>query len=162
MKASRWTAFWVISSSFCAAMVLTVIPLPDTLRALRPEWVALVLIYWCLAVPQRVGIGSAWVAGLLTDALTGTLLGQHALGFAVLAYVILKLHRRVRLFPLPQQIPVVLVLLTIYQLLNLWILGISGAAPSHGLAWLQPVIGALLWPIVFLALRAGRRRFKLR
>ena len=69
----------VILLTFVIALLLTVIPLPDWARYLRPDWVGLVLIYWCMALPERVGVTTGWFMGLLVDLLTGTVLGQHAL-----------------------------------------------------------------------------------
>ena len=78
MIGSRQHGGGVIAFTFIIALLLTVIPLPEGLRFLRPDWVGLVLIYWCMALPHRVGVASGWFMGLMVDLLTGTLLGQHA------------------------------------------------------------------------------------
>lgn len=150
----------VIVFTFIVALVLTIIPLPDTARYLRPDWVGLVLIYWCLAVPDRVGVGTAWLMGLLVDLLTGTLLGQHALSLAVVAYLTLRFHQRVRLFPVWQQAFIVLVLLVLHQLLALWISRIIGRPAAPWYFWAPAVIGMLLWPPVYAMLRTLRRGFR--
>lgn len=153
---------WVILLSFIVSLMLTIIPLPDMLQYLRPEWSALVLLYWCMALPQRIGVGVGWVAGLFLDVLKGALLGQHALGLAVVAYLTLQLHQRIRVYPLWQQALTVLMLLNLYQLLLVWFDGITGQ-PSKGLAyWLPPLAGMLIWPWIFLLLRHLRRRYKVR
>lgn len=150
----------VIFFTFVAALVLTVVPLPDDLRILRPDWVLLVLIYWCMALPQRVGVGIGWLLGLFTDVLTGTLLGQHALAYSLVAFLTLKLHQRLRLYPLWQQALSMLVLLALGQLLMLWINGIVGRPIHSWLYWMPSLTGALLWPFVFLLLRGLRRAFR--
>ncbi|MDV3237284.1 MAG: rod shape-determining protein MreD [Gammaproteobacteria bacterium] len=150
----------VIFFTFVAALVLTVVPLPDDLRILRPDWVLLVLIYWCMALPQRVGVGIGWLLGLFTDVLTGTLLGQHALAYGLVAFLTLKLHQRLRLYPLWQQALSMLVLLALGQLLMLWINGIVGRPIHSWLYWMPSLTGALLWPFVFLLLRGLRRAFR--
>ncbi len=61
----------LILASFVLAMMLAIIPLPDSVRLLRPDWVSLVLVYWCMAVPERIGVGSGWIVGLFLDALYG-------------------------------------------------------------------------------------------
>ena len=75
-----------VVSSFMVAMILRIIPLPKDLALLNPDWVAIVLLYWILAVPERCGVLRAWTIGLVVDALTGRLLGQHALAYGVMVY----------------------------------------------------------------------------
>ena len=147
----------VIVISFLVALVLTVLPLPDWAINLRPEWTALVLLYWCMALPHRVGVGIGWCVGMLLDVLKGTLLGQHALGMAVIAYLTINLHQRIRVFPLWQQALTVLMLLALYQLLILWF---SGQQPKGWTYWLPSISGMVLWPWVFILLRGVRRYFK--
>lgn len=148
----------IILLSFIVAFALTVVPLPDWLVPMRPEWVALVLIYWCMALPDRVGVGVGWVTGLLLDVLRGALLGQHALSLAITAYITLQLYQRLRVFPMWQQAFSVLVLIMLHLTLQLWIRGISGQA-ADAWAWLLPALSSmLLWPIIFLLLRDLRRR----
>lgn len=150
----------VVVASFAVAMLLTLIPLPDWALVLRPEWVALVLIYWNLALPERVGIGYAWVVGLLLDVLNGALLGQHALGLTVMAFFAVKLHQRVRVFPLWQQAAIVLVLVSMYLLLVLWVRGIAGTSPQTWSYFLSGLVSMALWPWLFMLMRGLRRRFR--
>ncbi len=144
---------------FVVALSLEVMPLPHWAQELRPQWVNLALIYWCMALPQRVGVGSAWTLGLFEDVLTGTLLGQHALGLSLTAYMVVNLHQRIRIFPLWQQSLVVFVLLLVERLLSLWIIGASGQPMPTLWYWMPTVMGMLLWPWVFIVLRDIRRRF---
>jgi rod shape-determining protein MreD len=81
------TGGWVIVVSFLLAFWLSEIPLPGGLDRFRPDWVAMVLIYWGMALPHRIGIGVGWGVGLLLDVGRGGLLGQHALALAVVAYL---------------------------------------------------------------------------
>ena len=150
---------WVILATLVGAMALSIAPSPRWAEVVRPEWTALVLIYWCLALPQRVGIGIAWGTGLLMDVLTDSLLGEHALGFSVLAYLALRVHKRTRLSPLWQQGVTVLVLLSLHQLLSLWVRGMTGQAPQGWLYWTPPLVGMACWPPLYLLLRHLRRRF---
>lgn len=151
---------WIIIASLLAALALTILPLPDWLGPIRPEWVVLVLIYWCMALPARVGVGVAWTSGLLLDVLRAGLLGQHALSLAIVAYITLQLYQRIRVFPLWQQAVSVFVLVLLHLLLQLWIKGISGNPPP-ALAFLLPALSSmLLWPLIFLGLRRLRRRYR--
>jgi len=150
----------VIIISLLIAYVLTIMPLPEWARDWRPDWVALVLIYWCMAAPQRVGVGVAWLAGLLLDVLHGALLGQYALGLAVTAYLVLNVHLRLRNQPLWQQAGVVMAILAIHRLLVLWVNGVIGHPPGTWGYWLPVLVGGLLWPWLFVVLRDLRRRYK--
>lgn len=150
---------FIIILSFAAAMLLTIVPLGDALRPLRPDWVGLTLIYWSLALPERISVGSGWLAGLFVDVLTGTLLGQHALGLSVVAFLCVRLHQRIRLYPVWQQSLTVLMLLALHQLISLWIDSTIGRpAPGWGY-WSASLVGALLWPLLYQFLRGVRRHF---
>jgi rod shape-determining protein MreD len=151
---------WIIIASFLAALALTILPLPGWLAMIRPEWVALVLIYWCMALPGRVGVGFAWTIGLLLDVLRAALLGQHALSLAIVAYITLQLYQRIRVFPLWQQAVSVFILILLHLMLQLWIKGMSGNPPP-ALTFLLPALSSmLLWPLMFLGLRRLRRRYR--
>ena len=148
----------ILLSFFCAYSLM-IIPLPDWLAPLRPEWVALVLIYWCMALPNRVGVGIGWITGLLLDVLLGGLLGQHALSMSIIAYLTLKLHQRVRVSPLLQQAFSILILILLHQILIIWIQGITGHAAHTWTYWLPSLSSMLIWPAIFIVLRNLRRRY---
>lgn len=159
MNLNRHHGGIIIVLSFATAMLLTIIPLPDSLRAARPDWVTLTLIFWCLVLPYRVSVGSGFVAGLLLDTLNGTLLGEHALSLSLIAYLCVRLHQRIRVYPMWQQSLTVMVFLTLHQLLTLWIDSVIGRPmPSLGY-WLPSLIGALLWPVIYQLLTSLRINF---
>ena len=118
------------------------------------------LIYWTLALPQRVGVTVGFSLGILLDALTGTLLGQHALSLSLIAYITLKTHQRVRLFPLWQQSVFVLGMLLLERVLSALAMGVAGRGVAGVEFWLATVVGALLWPWAYFILRDLRRRFR--
>ena len=107
----------VIIFSFIIAYMLTAMPLPEWALNWRPAWVTIVLIYWCMAIPQRVSIGIGWTLGLLLDVQQGTVFGQNAIALTIIAWIIVKLHQRIRVFPLVQQALLVCVLLWMLLLL---------------------------------------------
>lgn len=151
---------WVIVASFIVALVLAIIPLPDWLDRFRPDWVGLAIIYWCMAIPHRVNVGTGWIMGLFLDAAQSTLLGQHALALAVVAFLAVRTHRRIRVLPLWQQTLGVFFFLSVNQLLIAWINGIMGYSP-RGWWYLAPALGGMIvWPWVYTILRALRRRFQ--
>ncbi|MBI4006765.1 MAG: rod shape-determining protein MreD [Gammaproteobacteria bacterium] len=150
---------WIIFISFIVALMLTAMPLPDWATNWRPAWVAMVLVYWCMALPDRIGIGIGWSMGLLLDVLQGTLLGQNALGLAVLAYFIIQSHQRIRMFPLIQQAFLISLLVLFYLFLTLWVRGIMGIPPQLWTYWMPAFTSMLLWPWLFIILRDIRRRY---
>lgn len=150
----------IIILSFVIALMLTVMPLPDWAEEIRPQWVVLVLIYWAMALPQRVSVGSGWVMGLLLDVINDAVLGQHALALAFIAFLTAHLHQRLRVFPQSQQAIVILVFCVIYNLIVLWIKGITGNAPSVWLIVIPSFTTALIWPLIFILLRHARRFYR--
>lgn len=149
----------VILATLAVAMFLTILPIPDWAEELRPQWVAMVLIYWCMVSPERVGVFWACATGVVLDVLSGTLLGQHALTLSVVAYLAVELHKRIRAFPLWQQALSVWVLLLVDHLLALWVLGATGQPTPTLSYWSPTFIGMLLWPWLFIVLRDVARRF---
>ena len=152
-KGTRYIVF-----SLIIALALTIVPVPEYLASFRPEWVALVLLYWIMALPQRLGVNVAWILGLCLDVLKGALIGQHALALAVLAYLMLNLSLRIRVYPFWQQSVVVGLILFIYYALLLWIYDMTGTINYSWHYWWPVLLGALLWPWIFIILRDLRRR----
>ena len=160
MNVEKHHGGWVILLSFIFSFMLAIIPLPIWATIWRPDWVEMVLIYWCLAIPQRIGIISAWSIGIIYDVLHNSLLGQHALFFSVIAYVSIKLHRQIRLFPLWQQAIVIFGLVTITHLLNIIINSILGHPPLVLVSFIYEGLSSmLLWPWLFIILRDMRRTY---
>ena len=152
-------AYWVIIVSFLAAYVLAVLPLPHWLLWVRPEWVALVLIYWTIALPHRVGILTALLLGILLDTLEGAALGQNAFALVVVALLSLTLYQRLRVFSVLQQSGTVFVLVGINQLVCQWVQNLEGVGSTELLFLLPAVSSALLWPFVLHILRSLRRHY---
>ncbi|MBI3897389.1 MAG: rod shape-determining protein MreD [Gammaproteobacteria bacterium] len=148
----------ILFGTFAVAILLNILPGPAWAEPFIPDWVALVLIYWCMAAPQRISVGTGWALGLFLDVLYGALLGQHALAKAVIAFITVRLHPQLRMFPRWQQAVSVLVLLAINQLLVLWIRGAIGTDPGTVFYWTPSVVGMLIWPWLFVILRDLRRR----
>lgn len=143
------------------AVLLTLLPLPGQLEALRPYWVGLVLIYWALELREMVSLGLAFLIGVLLDVLTASLMGLNALSLVVLIYLVQRFRARLRFFPPWQQALAVLGLLVNDQIIRLWVTSLLGEPLPTWRYWLPPLVGMALWPWLFLLLdrvRAGRRR----
>jgi rod shape-determining protein MreD len=152
---------WVILVTVMIAMVLSVVELPadapEWLAWLRPNWLVLVVFYWVMAVPHRIGLIAAWVVGLLVDVLHGELLGLTAFTLAALTYVTWSLYERLRMYSTAQQAMVVLVLAfaveLVRQIVHVLTLDV-GITPAMAIPALAT---ALLWPPAYLILRWIRR-----
>jgi len=150
----------IILISFVVALMLMMMPLPDSIRMFRPEFVTMLLIYWCMALPDRVGVGIGWIVGLLLDVIMGALLGQHALALVIVAWITLKLYQRIRVYPKWQQALAVLILIVLSQMIVLWVQGIIGRSPKTWMYWLPSVTSMLLWPWLFALMHNIRRVYK--
>ncbi|MBK5966137.1 rod shape-determining protein MreD [Thiocystis minor] len=158
MSETERRGLWMVLSSLALAMFLTIVPMPAGLEDFRPQWVTLTLLFWCLTLPERVGVFWGFGTGLMLDVLTASVLGQQALGLSLVAYVAVKLHARIRLFPLWQQSFFVWVLLLAERLLTLWILGATGQPMPTLSYWVPTFIGLLIWPWLSAALTQVERR----
>jgi len=148
----------VIVISILIAMVLMLMPLPDSLRVVRPEWVLLTLMYWAMALPRRVGVGYAWFVGLFMDVLLGGILGVLAFAYALVVYLILHFHLQLRQFPLWQQALSLMSLILLVHIVTV----MMTPAMTEWHAWLPAVVSTLLWPLIYVFLRAVRRTFHVR
>jgi rod shape-determining protein MreD len=124
-----------------------------------PDFFALTLVFWNVHQPRKVGMGIAFVFGLLMDVHNGALFGQHALAYTLLSYGAITLHRRIQWFPVLSQSIYVFALLLLAQLasaaIRLWV---GGAAPLWWLGLFSCLIGAAVWPLMHAVLLAPQRR----
>jgi len=160
MNDSPASGRWVIYLSLFVGLALSLWPLPDAVRPFWPAWSALILVYWGMALPNRVNVGIFWVTGILLDALHGSLLGEHALALALLAFVMTRWYLQLRVFPVSQQILAVALLLALYEFLLFWIRGIAGSGQPLFYSLAPIVSGALAWPWLYFVLRGLRRRHR--
>ena len=149
MPLNNTIGFFRILLTLILAMCLRIVPLSDDLALLNPDWVLLVLIYWSLYLPDRVGIFHAWIFGLFTDVLLGRMLGQYALAYSIIIFVCLKFHKRFRQFPLLQQGLFIFFCLLLSQLLLFFIKNLQHPAQLHASFWLPVFTGTLIWPFVY-------------
>jgi len=132
--------------------------LPWGRTPLVPDFLALALVFWNVQQPRRVGIGAAFVFGLLMDVHDGALFGEHALAYTLLSYGAISLHRRILWFPLGAQAVHILPLLLIAQVASLLIrLWVGGRFPGWTY-FIESAVGTALWPVVSWLLLAPQRR----
>lgn len=147
-----------ITATVIIALIFAIVPLPEAIRAARPDLLLLLVIYWSLSAPRIAGLTFAWLCGLAIDLLTGVLLGQHALAFLLVALLTHKFQLRMRIFPIWHQTLTVLMLLVLYQFLVFWIDGVIGQPVTAWSRWIPVLTGALLWPLLVAVLDTWNRR----
>ncbi|NKB64805.1 MAG: rod shape-determining protein MreD [Gammaproteobacteria bacterium] len=148
----------VIIFTIVIALLLNLTPYPDWMENARPDWVTLVLFYWCLALPNRVGVGWGWVVGIILDVLYYSILGQHAIGKAFVALIAVIAHRRMRMYHLWQQCVVVFLVSCADIACTLWIYRITNNTGIELVYWTSALTTALLWPVIYTILRFVRQR----
>lgn len=142
---------WFIYFSLILALMVNLIPFGQFPGI--PDWVALVLAFWCIREPFKVGMGAAFVLGILMDVGDGSLMGQHAFAYVLLAFTAVGLSRRILWFPLGQQAIHVFPMLFGAQFLMMVVRMLAGGAFPGVLWFLSSVVSTLLWyPITFLLL----------
>ena len=147
---------WYMALTVVLALLFNLMPWHDLVGV--PDMVALVLAFWCVHQPRKMGIGAAWFVGLMMDAGNGALLGQHAFGYAFLAFGAISLHRRILWFSLWQQAAHVLILLLVCQALMLAV-GMIAGSPFPGIGYFAgSLVAAALWPIASFVLLLPQRR----
>ena len=148
---------WVIPATFLASYVLISFPVGLQWRGYAPDWVTLVLIYWCMAAPQRVGVGAAWLVGLGLDLLTFGLVGSHALTKTVIAFLVGRVALRLRVYPVWQQTAFILILLVVETAILVAIKYLVDGRLGGMVSWPALAVGVAVWPFLFWILRRCRR-----
>jgi len=146
----------VICISFLMSMILEILPLPHWALWFRPEWTFVLLLFWVIFTPHRVGIVTAFFIGIFMDCLMGTLLGQHALAFTVVTYLVIKFHSQLNNAPLLQQLGMLLMLVLLELALQYWIMELVGLPLGHGSYWFPVLTTVMVWPwLCALSHRSG-------
>lgn len=145
-----------IWASLMAALLLDMLPFGRTVW--MPEFLALVLVFWNIHQPLRVGIGTAFMLGLIIDVNQTAMLGQHALSYTVLCFLATLINRRLLWFSVPSQALQVLPLFAIAHGLTLLIRMLAGGIFPGWYILVAPLIEALLWPLASVLLLLPQRR----
>ncbi|MEC9205705.1 MAG: rod shape-determining protein MreD [Pseudomonadota bacterium] len=150
--------FLVIFLSLILSLALTIITF--ALGEFSPDWLYLTVIYWILAVPNSIGLITAWFIGLLTDVTFGSILGSNALTFVIISFIIIKTYKFIRYLTVYQQSLIIFILLFIKQTILMWIDGAVGIEiPSFSTYYWSVLTSAIAWPLVFFTLRYVRRKY---
>ena len=150
----------LIFLSLLAAALLSLLPLPEVLMPFKPYWVAMVVNYWSLETHGVISLGLAFLIGVIVDALTGSLMGLHALSLVVMVFLVQRFRSRLRFFPPWQQALSVFGLLVNDRIILIWISVFLGEPLPTWKYWLPPLVGMALWPWLFLGLDRVRSRVR--
>lgn len=147
----------VIPASIIVALLLQIVPMPALAEVYRPDWLLLLLCYWTMALPNRVGVGTTAVCGIALDVLYGTALGVHSFALAIPVYLVAANYQRFRNYSVVQQAIMIFVLSMFYHMLVYWLqYWLTGVQFRFDFLW--PVVTSVfLWPWLFWFLRRYRR-----
>jgi rod shape-determining protein MreD len=136
-----------------AALLDNLLPWSGLLLALKPDFVALAVLYWCIQQPRKVGFSAAWLLGLMMDAADGSLFGQHALAYSVIAFTGIVLHRRVQMLTMRDQILHVIPILLLNDLVVLAVRKLAGADFPGFTYFAGSFLSGALWPVMCFLLK---------
>lgn len=147
----RFTGAIIIS--IILALALTIMPLSEEWKVWRPEWIAMTLIHWGLLLPKKISLLVAWFIGLLVDVIYGSILGQHALGYTLVLFMVLRMRPRLLVDSIFHQLFLLIIALGTYLLIKLWILGITGSTPEAWVYWYPVASSAIIWALYHYLLK---------
>ena len=159
MKQKPPHGLWFVALTFFIAFYLAAVPM-GRFEMARPDWVGMLIVFWVLVIPERFGVFVSFAIGLLFDTLVGTSLGSYGFVFSLLAYTVLLLHARLKMYPLGQQAMVIFLILGITHIVAQW-LKIWFMSVVSGEVHIWPALtSALIWPWVYGLTRTFQIKFR--
>lgn len=152
--------YWVIWLTILVGLFLQIMPWSESFYTFKPHWLMLVLIYWMLALPHRVGMATAFIVGIILDLYSGMVLGVHAFIFSIIAYLTLFKYQLIRNLALWQQSFIIIGLSVCYDLfLLIFQISIYQMITMSPMIFLSSIIDGVLWTWLFLLLQQIKRYF---
>lgn len=156
-RTSGFSLFWTIALSCIIALTLTIIPTPQTIFYFWPDWMALIVVYWALMVPERIGPWVGFVIGTLLEVLFVRNFGVLGFGLAMLAFAVNRGHLQLRALSIAPQMVVVGLLIGLFKLTTGWLYGLTGDFTITTEYWYSLIGCILAWPFLFILLQELRR-----
>ena len=161
MAAARSLPFFtIVATSTLFALILAVVPLPMDYASLRPEMLCLVVIYWIIHMPQRIGMLYAWCVGLAQDVIETNIWGAHGMALVVIAYICLLSYQRLQNYSIWHQALWIFIFVGLHQVIVNWVHGLVGYNSEPHELILSTVSSALCWPLVVIILGYIRRIYR--
>lgn len=161
-RSSNVGVYLGVAVSTFVAFVLTIVQLPSWLFHFWPDWIALILVYWALVVPGRIGPFTGFLIGTLLEVLFVRTFGVLGLGLAVLTFLVNALSQQLKMLSIWQQMLFVGLFVGIFKLLTGWLYGIVDDFAITKEYWYSLLGGMLVWPFVFILLEEMRRKARIR
>ena len=161
-KHSRANLFWVLSASSFVGLVLTILPLPQAIFFYWPDWMALVVVYWSMSVPDRVGPWVGFTIGTLLEVLFVRNFGVLGLGLAILAFTVNRASQQLQMLSVWQQTIVVTLFVGGFKLLTGWLYGLINGFTITSEYWYSLLGCLVFWPFVSILLQEFRRSAQIR
>jgi rod shape-determining protein MreD len=149
---------WLVYGTFLFGLVFAILPMPEMVSAARPFLLAMLLAYWIMEAPSKVGMGNAFLLGLIGDLMSASLLGEQALRLVVIAFLVQRFRARLRFFPLWQQAGAIGLLLLNDRVIVALVHWIVGAPQVGWTSWFSWLLGMVLWPWLYVLLDMARLR----
>ena len=149
---------WLVYGSFLLGLVFAILPMPEMVSAARPFLLAMLVAYWIMEAPSKVGMGTAFILGLLGDLMSASLLGEQALRLVVIAFLVQRFRARLRFFPLWQQAGAIGLLLLNDRVISALVHWVVGAPQAGWASWFGWMLGMVLWPWLYVFLDMARLR----
>ncbi len=147
-----------VLATLAVGLVLNLITWVEWMKYAKPDWVLLILLYWCLEIPDRIGVGCGWITGLMVDILNYSLFGQHALAKAFVAFFAVTVSGRIPGYDLWKQCVVVFFIASIDIGITVLIANLTSSTEVRLIYWQSALMSALIWPFVYVTLRLLRQR----
>ena len=160
-RGSAVNLFWAVVISTSVAFVLMLIALPQSVFYFRPDWVALVVIFWALYQPERFGPVSGFIIGTLLEVLLVKNLGVFGFGLACLAFIVNSTHRQLKVLSPWQQVIIIGLFIGFYKVITGWLTGLVSDFQINAEYWYSLLGDVLIWPFVTILLNELRRFFRL-
>lgn len=152
---------WAVLLSVFFALVLKVVQLPQWLFYFWPDWIALIVVYWALMVPERIGPLVGFIIGTMLEVLFVRKFGVLGLGLATLAFIVNGTHQQLRALSIWQQMILVGLFVAVFKLLTGWLYGMVADFTITSEYWYSILGGMLVWPFVFILLQELRRMVRI-